>query len=472
MPAKTKSGLFTRQLYYTYFILLQKSFVFPINSVVVYKVNSTVVTMRPTTVIWLIALIFIYFKTIKSFNERFYPTTSCELRHKSTHKAHIIKRNKAPITYYNNSVATFNLILECGDIEVNPGPRKQAPKCQQCEKTVRVNQKRFVCDTCHNFTHAVCANLTNQNIISRVPKEWTCRNCIHTKLPFFNLRNLELLDNDIKLQENCNEIETETNNVHVEALDTARNHTSIAHLNTQSINSTFDEFNVMLNIHKFDVISLSETWLKGNPHQLEYIQIPGYNFENNDRDLPNVDRGGGVGFYIRENIKYKVRKDLEKIDNSIEHQWIEICGKNKNSSYLIGAVYQPSSDDRDKQVWIEKFDNLISKIITKWDGIIFITGDTNINLLEPTDPTVKKYTEVLQSFDLTQLVDKPTRLGKKLIDHIITNIPNKLISTDVLPTDEISDHDLPYAIMNIRKVKFEPRYKYLRNEKTSISRSI
>ena len=42
---------------------------------------------------------------------------------------------------------------------------------------------------------------------------------------------------------------------------------------------------------------------------------------------------------------------------------------------------------------------------------------------------------------------------------------NKLLHTDVLMTDEISDYDTPYGIFNIKKERYEPRYKYIRNEK-------
>ena len=56
-------------------------------------------------------------------------------------------------------------------------------------------------------------------------------------------------------------------------------------------------------------------------------------------------------------------------------------------------------------------------------------------------------------------------MQKTLIDHIITNIPEKLIHQNVVLADEIGDHDLPCVILNIRKQKFEKRYKHIRNEK-------
>ena len=60
---------------------------------------------------------------------------------------------------------------------------------------------------------------------------------------------------------------------------------------------------------------------------------------------------------------------------------------------------------------------------------------------------------------------KPTRKGKNLIDHIFSNIPSKLIHSDLIYTHEISDHDCPYTIVNIKKERFKPRYKYIIIEK-------
>ena len=56
-------------------------------------------------------------------------------------------------------------------------------------------------------------------------------------------------------------------------------------------------------------------------------------------------------------------------------------------------------------------------------------------------------------------------MQKTLTDHIITNIPEKLIHQNVVLADKIGYHDLPYVILNIRKEKLEKRYKYFRNEK-------
>ena len=42
--------------------------------------------------------------------------------------------------------------------------------------------------------------------------------------------------------------------------------------------------------------------------------------------------------------------------------------------------------------------------------------------------------------------------------HICSNVPNKLIHNDVMYTNEISDHDTPFVILNIKKQRYKPRY--------------
>ena len=54
---------------------------------------------------------------------------------------------------------------------------------------------------------------------------------------------------------------------------------------------------------------------------------------------------------------------------------------------------------------------------------------------------------------------------KKTLHHISSNVNNKLLHSDILMTDEISDHDTPCEIFVIKKERYESRYKYVRNEK-------
>ena len=71
--------------------------------------------------------------------------------------------------YYSNSNAIFQpeLLIICGDVNVNPGPlskrnqaRSTAPTCPVCEKAVAKNQRCFVCWMCHDMTHVKCSSST------------------------------------------------------------------------------------------------------------------------------------------------------------------------------------------------------------------------------------------------------------------------------------------------------------------------
>ena len=71
----------------------------------------------------------------------------------------------------------------------------------------------------------------------------------------------------------------------------------------------------MLHHHPFDIITLSETWLRNDTNLLQYVQIPGYSFCYKNRD---ERREGGVGIYIKDTIKYKKRQDFGKLEETIE----------------------------------------------------------------------------------------------------------------------------------------------------------
>ena len=151
----------------------------------------------------------------------------------------------------------------------------------------------------------------------------------------------------------------QTTPTHVTKFQELKTHISISHLNSQSMTSTFDEFQFMVNGSKFDIITLSKTWLKNDKHLLEYVSLPGYKFSCRNRD---EKRGGGVGVYIKDCITYKIRNDIISLDDSLEHLRVEVKGKNKKTPYLIGIVYQPSSENAKKIEWIEKIDAVLSSI--------------------------------------------------------------------------------------------------------------
>ncbi len=57
--------------------------------------------------------------------------------------------------------------------------------------------------------------------------------------------------------------------------------------------SSIDEFRLLLETYKFDIVALSKTWVKDNPLLFDHVSIPEYTFEYHNQDKI---RDGGVGF--------------------------------------------------------------------------------------------------------------------------------------------------------------------------------
>ena len=64
---------------------------------------------------------------------------------------------------------------------------------------------------------------------------------------------------------------------------------------------------------------MSETWLKNNDLLIKHVTIPGYDMLYKNREKVC---GGGVGFYISNNLKYEHQKYLESRFDELEHLWV------------------------------------------------------------------------------------------------------------------------------------------------------
>ena len=208
-----------------------------------------------------------------------------------------------------------------------------------------------MCEYCKLLVHLNCANVNLKTENSKVARLWSCHACTLRELPLYHQDVLPMNTKEVAVDNYIN--------THVTKLQELKTHISICHLNTQSMTSAFDEFQFMVNESKLDIITLSETWLKNDKHLLEYVSLPGYKFSCRNRD---EKRGGGLGVYIKDSITYKFRNDIISLDDSLEHLWVDVKGKNKKSPYLIGVVYQPSSENAKKIEWIEKVDAVLSSI--------------------------------------------------------------------------------------------------------------
>ena len=236
----------------------------------------------------------------------------------------------------------------------------------------------------------------------------------------------------------------------------------IMHLNTQSMVSTFNELLLTVNSYPPDIVALRETWLRDQPQLLDYVSIPGFVTEFRNRE---GIKGGGVGVYIKENINYKRRRDIEYAHPGLEHLWIEVPDRNKYGRALVGVIYD-SERMLSPSDWLNSLENLLGYLTVCWDGMLMLTGDINIDVLRPSDHLAQRYQGILDMFELTQIVKRPTRTtktSKTLIDHFITNHQQKVTNTGIIPCSIVSDHGAIYACVNVRLPRFQPCYKFIRD---------
>ena len=110
-----------------------------------------------------------------------------------------------------------------------------------------------MCIHCKSLMHLQCSTLKAILIKnSRKAHDWVCESCHFKELPFSGLR--EFHEITATSPTTINSVYYE--NIHILNLKSHGKHLSIGHLNTQSMVSSFDEFNVMLQEHPFDILPL------------------------------------------------------------------------------------------------------------------------------------------------------------------------------------------------------------------------
>ena len=188
--------------------------------------------------------------------------------------------------------------------------RKRQPvptvTCPQCEKTVRKNQKRVLCEVCLSLTHVQCSGISGFNakqLLADTNLQWICHQCLISVLPFHACPELDSSTESETAFQGFPDEEIQ------EILKANNNHLKIMHLNTQAMLSTFNEFLLTMKTYPMDIALLSETWLRNQKELLDYVLIDGYQTEFRNREIA---RGGKVGAYIKESVPYKRRYDIEK----------------------------------------------------------------------------------------------------------------------------------------------------------------
>ena len=325
--------------------------------------------------------------------------------------------------------------------------------CVCCKKAVKSNQRGIVCTKCKTWVHITCVNISRALYENDDEHflDWQCPVCILQQLPFYDVDfHTETSTNMSTLNEICvDRNQSPTDN---EYKFPSKSGAKLAHLNIRSINNKKDEVHAFLKEFPYDILSLSETWLDEKT-QSSAFNIENYAFERKDRK----SHGGGVACYIREDIKYMRRYDLES--ETLECMWLELKQR-RGPAFFLGVYYRkPDSGIDHLNDLEENFENVLALSTN-----VIVMGDFNVNMLTQNNFTVK-VNEMCNLLQFNQVIKEPTRVtphSRTLIDLIL--VSNTMGDLDSgIHSVGLSDHSLIYVILKIERMKNRPKITSFRS---------
>ena len=219
-------------------------------------------------------------------------------------------------------------------------------------------------------------------------------------------------------------------------------------LNVQSLPSKHEKLSTFINELvknglQIYAIAVQEIWQI--PH-LDSVIIPGFKFVHKTR---TEARGGGVGFYIRDDIQFKILNNLSHFsEKNFESITIELTIKQKK--ILLSNIYRPPNQNNETlRNFNEKLESLLQSL-SLLNSQSFVFLDANINLLNLINNNCAiEYLDTTLNHGFLQLIMKASRIQNtsiSLIDHILANKNVGKIQTGTLIND-ISDHFLTFVLL-------------------------
>ena len=226
----------------------------------------------------------------------------------------------------------------------------------------------------------------------------------------------------------------------------------VMHINAVSLVAYFDEIESLISAKIStlpDILCVSETRFKNDKidFQTQLTNLPHYDliYDNSPTNA------GGVAIYVKETIKYNVKKELRLDVPDCESVFLELefsdsVFKGISKSLILGCVYRhprPSTS-----IFTKKLEDLVETLAgTK--SPTSILGDININLGNLTEKSTIDYVNMLTSNGYCNLINDCTRFGRSsssILDHIITDYDETKINYGVIDYP-ITDHLPIFALL-------------------------
>ena len=205
------------------------------------------------------------------------------------------------------------------------------------------------------------------------------------------------------------------------------NNLSILYFNARSIVPRLDELKAIVESEQPLVVCIVETWLSADISN-EEISILGYQLLRADRNR----QGGGVLMYLAESLSSAI---LLSAPFGLELLLVSITPSSPPySKYCIGVFYRPPASKSDI---IDYFSTSLSLLDSIYFSKLILVGDFNIDFLCPGSPLYRRMSNIMNIFDLHQVVPSYTHVSPSgatsLLDLALLSASLQLLDCSIIP---------------------------------------
>ena len=218
--------------------------------------------------------------------------------------------------------------------------------CKIWNKAVANNHHAVQCDRCHLWVRIKCnrINLQTYKYLQKSSYAWYCPKCYESIIPFTTISNEKLYQTNQGCKIKLTAVTKKASEPYelTPLMESTTNNLSFLHLNISSLCYHTEELTTLISEHKltFDITGISESRLKLNKINLNFVQIPGYKFGFTPIECNN----GGTAIYTKKGLHYKLRNDLQIYkSNELESTFIEIT-QNKEITVVCCICRHPSME--------------------------------------------------------------------------------------------------------------------------------
>ena len=211
-------------------------------------------------------------------------------------------------------------------------------------------------------------------------------------------------------------------------------------VNIQSVRNKTFNLRDLINSGCLDILAVTETWLRDYELAVIHEMTPDtHTFLHTPR--PNA-RGGGVGVFLSRGFK-RIRKCTLDRQESYEVLQVE-CEINGNRITLI-ILYRPP--DLSLSSFIEELKTYLDSIDMVGTDVI-VCGDFNIWMDDLSVRYVSEFVDVMDSFNLANVVDEPTTIGGHTVDLVFADKDINLVQD--VQVEEIFSISPVHKLINFR----------------------